>query len=229
MGNEKGVNMNMFIRIAALGILGISAKICDVLRITRRSCVFLGMQASGKTTLLNMLMNGPKYEKPQATRGVSENEESEELYLSKPNNIKLWELSHTIDFAGDEIFQKSYAGSIRGKDCVIFMFDASKYITEENYRNYAQARLYLTARYIDNDKQKFYVIGTHIDEISSISPDQIYHEIQKSLDGKDYAKKIKPNNLQVISLKDYNLDVDKMIRKLILIDLFGINKKEAME
>ena len=43
----------MFIRIAALGILGISAKICDVLRITRRSCVFLGMQASGKTTLLD--------------------------------------------------------------------------------------------------------------------------------------------------------------------------------
>lgn len=222
-----------------LSLLGTCWGGLNYLRKTRRSFSFVGPNGAGKTTLYKMLKAGPDYykEKSPFFGDNSKYTEPTELYVSqKDNNFFRYEFSFVIDCSGDKVaiqnanakdaLYVNYDEKKKNKlvDYFCFVFDAARYVSNEEYKRQTQALMQLYYSNLMNicypDKNnpkeqvvkppKFIVWGTHSEDSSSLR-----EKILDSVKGKPYSPLFNDFGFYIGDLRYYTPTVESSIKEMI--------------
>jgi GTPase SAR1 family protein len=112
-----------------------------------KGIAILGTKGSGKTTLLNVL-RGKSYEKPD----ITSYDKYKEFVYNKQNGNSVT-IRQGVDIGGGSSFRIHYEPMIENADVVFFLFDISKWKTNEEDRREIRSRLqFVTEKCIKNDK-----------------------------------------------------------------------------
>lgn len=161
----------------------------------KKGLVILGMQQSGKTTIYDYLQ-GKK--NAGASTNIDEYEEFK-YYINDKHSVKI---RKGRDIGGGEEFIKSfYTKMIQDSDIDIclFVFNAYKYVHEEEYRRDVNARLGLLHRKGILEK-KTAIIGSFEDLFPKAERGSVYETIRSLSAGKPYAELLTRQHFYVTDL-----------------------------
>ena len=130
--------------------------ICVRNRLKNKTIIFLGPKQSGKTTLVNWIVN----DFPTVVYSPTGNEECKE-YKDEENKITL----KTSDYGGaDGLLVRRFDELIKEKDIIVFVFNVNTFIEVPDYRKDVFARLEFIFGHIETEKQKIILVGSHRDK-----------------------------------------------------------------
>lgn len=176
----------------------------------------LGMQMSGKTTLLRHMQGLPfdPYYKPT------------EAPLYKEVNWKIGDrkIKAGVDLGGgNEWVKDNYPELIAKNDIIIFVFDAYEFENDIDYKRSTLGRIDFVFNLIEREKRQeldsfiehhFALIGTHSDKIRSESPRSLIRKWQKDYSEKPYSKVFK-NNIALLDMRNAD-EINTILKKLFL-------------
>lgn len=185
-----------FLIIPILILLGIITYHC----LKGDKMAILGMQESGKTTILRY-MQGLTYDstyKPSVT----------DPYKSFDWKVGDRTIEAGVDIGGgDDWVKYNYPRFIADNDIIMFVFNAYEFLNSNKYKRSTLGRLDFVFENIkekkggnldDFIKKHFALIGTHADLINE-SPKSVIQKIQRECQDKSYSKIFK-NNFAILDL-----------------------------
>lgn len=198
-----------FLIIPILILLGIITYHC----LKGDKMAILGMQESGKTTILRY-MQGYTYNSSYKPSGKEKYERFD--WKVGDRTIKAG-----VDIGGgDEWVKDNYPVLIANNDIIMFVFNADEFLNSNKYKRSTLGRLDFVFENIkekkggnldDFIKNHFALIGTHADFIDE-SPKSVIQKIQRDCQNKSYSKIFKDNFaiLDLTSSEEFN----KFIKKI---------------
>ncbi len=174
---------------AAAVVSGISVLCCgkmgdkeSVPPVNGKKLAILGMDQSGKTLYFHFLQ-GKEYFEQQT--------EIDEIgpFTYKKSDGTTIKIKKGIDIGGSQRFARRYEELMNNSDCVIFMFDISKYFKDDEYRRDVHSRL----EYIYNKKESqgiancnFKIFATHKDLLDSNDLNEAKTMFENNIKNKPY-------------------------------------------
>lgn len=134
------------------------------------SIELLGMKQAGKTTFLNWL----RYKEFRKT---------EQTITDKYDSFYFYaiEIIEGVDIGGDkEYIRKYYNDKIVNGDIVIFIFNASLFLSNKEHREEVLDRAYFIWEKLEtknNKEQKYHILATHYDKTGIKNPDDCVKRI----------------------------------------------------
>ena len=158
-------------------------------KINGKKLAILGMDQSGKTHYFHFLQ-GKEYEKGPQTK-ISK---IESFYYKKKDGTSI-RIAEGYDIGGSKLFIKDhYEQLMKDSDCVIFMFDISKYDKEYEYMKEVHARFEFLSRMKNTlgiDDNNFKLFATHADLLSKNELKSVYDTLNRNLENKEYKDILK--------------------------------------
>lgn len=188
--------------VAILVIEGAILIICsDTEKVEGKSIAVLGMEKSGKTTLLCHMRRIPYHR---------ENEDFPE-FTYKLNGRELV-IKEGRDIDGGDAWMETYKDRISKSDIVFFVFDAKKYLEDVYYLIETNGRLSFIK---EEMKEKHWaILGTHLDAMNSDEEKQSsIIDIQKKVSDKPY-KELFLKNFIVLNMTEGKA-IDDFLNKVI--------------
>jgi len=168
-------------------------------KINGKKLAILGMDQSGKTYYFYFLQGKEYKEGPQTKISKIES-----FYYKKEDGTSI-KIAEGYDIGGSKLFIKDhYEQLMNDSDCVIFMFDISKYDKEYEYTKEVHARfefLYRMKNTLGIDDNNFKLFATHADLLSKNELDLVNDTLNRNLESKEY-KDILKCDLFVIKMTD---------------------------
>lgn len=158
---------------------------------TKRKLGILGMERSGKTTLLSKMRGITK----SPTQTFSENYEE---FIFRTHSGKIIKIAKGKDIGGNINYLIEYKTITVQSDVIFYFFNANEYVKDLDYRRQCNSRLSLIFSNLIN--KKFVLIGTHADK-SSLTITQLKDAIMALTIEKKYSKLFN-ENLIVVNLTD---------------------------
>ena len=165
-----------------------------------KSIGILGMQESGKTSLLNILRR-VAYNQYTATNVDAYKDFDCEI------NGKSYRIKSGADIGGDELYiPKYYRDLIPTYDIIFFIFNVNKYLKSIKYMTETNARLEFVHRHLlekykteASIKKHLVVIGSHMDNLSESEQKNALSRCQNSIKFKTYSMMFN-NNFMLLDL-----------------------------
>lgn len=189
-------------------------------RKTKLEIAILGPEASGKTTLIELLSEGKVEDTVYHQTGTQEVCPEFEAFWTKSNKIrrtditvnsdshwwqeiknlfpdKGWLKNNGQDIPGGEEIVNNYEKLMKKKDIVFFLINVKDFFDNEEACEEVLARLEFLSRHYKEDMSKFIVLATHIDKVGK-TEEEIKNGIRNRLKDKPYSNII--GNLKCINL-----------------------------
>ncbi len=166
-------------------------------KINGKKLAILGMDRSGKTRYFDFLQGKEYSEGPQTKISKIES-----FYYKKNDGTSI-KIAEGYDIGGSKLFIKDhYEQLMNDSDCVIFMFDISKYFEEYEYRKDVHARfefIYRMKNSLGIDDNNFKLFATHEDKLGENERESVNDTLNRNLESKEY-KDILKCNLYLINM-----------------------------
>ncbi|WP_163438838.1 hypothetical protein [Fibrobacter succinogenes] len=189
-------------------------------RKTKLEIAVLGPEASGKTTLIELLSKGKVENRLYRQTGIQEICPEFEAFWTKPNmffctditvnsDSHWWQEIKNLfpdigkfknngqDIPGGEEIVNNYEKLMEKKDFVFFLINVKEFFDKEDVSEDVLARLEFLSRHYENDMSKFIVLATHIDKVGK-TEEEIKNGIRNKVKDKPYSNII--GNLKCINL-----------------------------
>ncbi len=163
-----------------------------------KKLAILGMDQSGKTHYFHFLQ-GKEYLNAQQT----ERDEIESFTYTKSDGTTI-KIKKGIDIGGSQRFTYLYEELMNNSDCVIFMFDISKYFKDDEYRKDVHSRLeFINRKKISKGIAdcNFKIFATHADLLDCNELNEAKTMFVNNIKNKDY-KDILKCDIFIINLQE---------------------------
>lgn len=182
----------------------------DAEPIAGKKIAVLGMQGSGKTQFLANIRN-EDYKKYEATIGTEDYEKF---------NIEIGNREVTIEGGkdiggGEENIRFYYEDMIKNNEIVFFLFDAYKYLNNNEYRDETQARLEFVNRHSEKRNKEVVIFSTFADKFENKeNTSKAYMKIKDSVSEKPYRQLFVDNRFFLLDMRDKNVLINQILNKI---------------
>lgn len=163
-----------------------------------RKLVILGMNLSGKTTMLNYL-RGKNNAIPQGT-----GREPYEAYTYTSADNIIYHIHASVDRGGRDEFVKQYPQDIEKANRIFFLFNVNLYLSDVKYRLETHHRIFfindMCKRYHSND-YRIKLWGTFIDK--SENPEKTKFEVKRMLLESEFEEVLNKDDIEFINTTDF--------------------------
>lgn len=203
----------------AVGLIGgvLGAVLTDTNEVEGKTLGVIGMKEAGKTQLYKTLQRKAY----SSYQGTATNDYEEFVFIYGDKIIKV---AAGRDIGGGENYIRDYYKKwIEEKDIIFFVFNASRYITDNSYAQDVKNRMDFIWRQMKNKygsneeiKKKLVTVGSHLDKIDQNKHNSLIGSFQQDVNGKPYSQMFHENFI-IANLTEH----EKFMKELIDKKIFG--------
>ena len=172
-------------------------------KVSGKSIVILGQRATGKTTLLNYLLNGEITLKHEATIGVKKVKISKKKLADLGWDVRLNSIQN--DYSGVTSNYEQWLKALKNADIFIYLFKIDEWILDDGVvENQIEKDIKNIQKELNGKNIPMFIIGTHLDLLEGIEFNNQQQKLQliDELQDEAFFKNIK-SRLNVDNSKAY--------------------------